>query len=143
MLSLNKSGEVIGVSDDGMQLIVMCGIFRSSVDLNSVESLEGYKPSYPEAVVNIKTSLSFSRSSAVKTRKNTIDVRGLRVHEAESVVEEKLRHTVSPLWIVHGIGSGRLKKGLLEWLSSLDYVEKVTAAELHDGGAGCSVVWLK
>ena len=142
LLSLNKSGEVIGVSDDGMQLIVMCGIFRSTVDLNSVESLEGHKPSYTESVVNIKRSLPFSSSSSVRTRKNTIDVRGLRVHEAESVVEEKLRHTSSPLWVVHGIGSGRLKKGLLEWLSNLDYVEKVTAAELHDGGAGCSVIWI-
>ncbi len=143
LVSLGKSGEVIGVSADGMQLIVMCGVFRSTVDLNSVESLEGQKPTQPETVVNIKSSLSLSSLSTVKTKKNTIDVRGLRVHEAESVVEEKLRHTTNHLWIVHGIGSGRLKKGLLEWLESLDYVEKVTPADLHDGGAGCSVVWLK
>ena len=108
-----------------------------------VESLEGEKPTPPEAIVNIKTSLSLSRSSSVRTKKNTIDVRGLRVHEAESVVEEKLRRSISPLWIIHGIGSGRLKKGLVEWLGSLEYVDKVTTADIHDGGPGCSVVWLK
>ncbi len=143
VISLGKSGEVKKVSDDGMQLIVMCGMFRSTVDLNSVESLEGQKPTHPKSVINIKTSISLGSSSIVRTKKNTIDVRGLRVHEAESVVEEKLRNTISPLWIVHGIGSGRLKKGLLDWLESLDYVDKIRAADLQDGGAGCSVVWLK
>ncbi len=143
LISLGKSGEVIGVSNDGMQLVVMCGVFRSTVDLHSVESLEGEKPTTPESIVNIKTSLSLSRSSSVRTKKNTIDVRGLRVHEAESVVEEKLRRSISPLWIIHGIGSGRLKKGLVEWLGSLEYVDRVTTADIHDGGTGCSVVWLK
>ena len=82
-------------------------------------------------------------SAAVRSHRNTIDVRGLRVHEAESVVEEKLRNTPSPLWVVHGIGSGRLKKGLIKWLEGLEYVDKVTSADHHDGGDGCSVVWLK
>jgi len=143
LISFGKAGEVIGVSADGTQLIVMCGVFRSTVDFDSVESLQGQKVSNPESIVNIKSSLTFTRSSTVRTKKNTVDVRGLRVHEAESVIEEKLRYSVSPLWIVHGIGSGRLKKGLLEWLGSLDYIEEVTAADSHDGGAGCSVVWLK
>jgi hypothetical protein len=28
-------------------------------------------------------------------------------------------------------------------LQNLDYVEKVTSAEQTDGGAGCTVIWLK
>jgi DNA mismatch repair protein MutS2 len=35
------------------------------------------------------------------------------------------------------------KRGFLEWLQNLDYVEKVTSAEQTDGGAGCTVIWLK
>ena len=100
-------------------------------------------PLNQHSVVNIKSNLQLGANPTVRTKKNTIDVRGLRVYEAEAVVEEKLRNTTGPLWIVHGIGTGRLKRGLIEWLETLDYIQKITSAEQFDGGAGCSVVWLK
>jgi DNA mismatch repair protein MutS2 len=71
-----------------------------------------------------------------------VDVRGLRVHEAEALVEEKLRGANGPLWVIHGIGTGRLKRGLRDWLATLPYVERVADAERGDGGPGCSVVWV-
>ncbi len=145
VIAIGKSGEVIEVSDDGSQLTVLCGVFRSTVDLNAVESLDGQKPIHPakDSVVTIKSGVSLTNQSNIRTKKNTIDVRGLRVHEAEAAVEEKLRNSLGPLWVIHGIGTGRLKRGLLEWLQNLDYVEKVTSAEQKDGGGGCTVVWLK
>ena len=81
------------------------------------------------------------RSSSVRTSQNTLDVRGLRVHEAEVVVEEYLRTSAGPLWVIHGIGTGKLKLGLRKWLETVPYVLKVTDADQNDGGAGCSVVW--
>ena len=143
--AIGKSGEVIEVSEDGSQLTVLCGVFRSTVDLNAVESLDGQKAIHPakDSVVTIKSRTSLTNQSNIRTKKNTIDVRGLRVHEAEAAVEEKLRNSLGPLWVIHGIGTGRLKRGLLEWLQKLDYVEKVTSAEQTDGGAGCTIIWLK
>ena len=92
--------------------------------------------------MQVKTSQVRKNLSLVRTKKNTLDVRGLRVHEAEGVIEEKLRYCSGALWVVHGIGSGKLKKGLRKWLNSLSYIEKVADAEPHDGGPGCSVVWM-
>ena len=46
------------------------------------------------------------------------------MNEAEAVVEEKLRSLSGPLWVIHGIGTGRLKRGLLEWVNNLEYVQK-------------------
>jgi DNA mismatch repair protein MutS2 len=65
------------------------------------------------------------------------------VHEAEAAVEESLRTSNGPLWVIHGIGTGRLKRGLRAWLSSLPYVERLGDAEPGDGGSGCTVVWPK
>ena len=70
-------------------------------------------------------------------------VRGMRVHEAEIIIEEKIRKFHGPLWIVHGIGTGKLKKGLRIWLSGLNYVDKVEDAANNEGGAGCSIAWIK
>ena len=66
---------------------------------------------------------------ALRTESNTVDVRGLRVHEAEAAVEEKLRAANGPLWVIHGIGSGKLRRGLRDWLATLPYVERVSDAE--------------
>jgi len=41
--SIGKAGEIIAFSDDGMQLTVLCGVFRSTVSLSEVESLDGQK----------------------------------------------------------------------------------------------------
>jgi DNA mismatch repair protein MutS2 len=79
----------------------------------------------------------------VRTERNTVDVRGLRVHEAEAAVEETLRGAHGPVWVIHGIGTGKLKRGLRDWLATVPWVERVSDAEQGDGGPGCSVVWLK
>ncbi len=139
--SIGKAGEIISFSDDGMQLTVLCGVFRSKVSLIEVESLDGQKAEMNPSV-QVKTSQVRKNLSLVRTKKNTLDVRGLRVHEAEGVIEEKLRNCSGALWVIHGIGSGKLKKGLREWFDSLSYIEKVADAEPHDGGPGCSVVWM-
>jgi DNA mismatch repair protein MutS2 len=70
-------------------------------------------------------------------------VRGLRVHEAEAQLEERLRQANGPVWVIHGIGTGKLKGGLRAWLATVPYVERVSDAEQGDGGPGCSVVWVK
>ncbi len=139
--SIGKAGEIISFSDDGMQLTVLCGVFRSKVSLSAVESLDGQKAEI-NTTVKVKTSQVRKNFSLVRTTKNTLDVRGLRVHEAEGVIEEKLRNCSGALWVIHGIGSGKLKKGLRKWLDSLSYIEKVVDAEPHDGGPGCSVIWM-
>ena len=139
--SIGKAGEIISFSDDGMQLTVLCGVFRSTVNLSEVESLDGQKAELNK-VFKVKTSQVRKNFSLVRTKKNTLDVRGLRVHEAEGVIEEKLRNCSGALWIIHGIGSGKLKKGLREWFQSLSYIEKVADAEPYDGGPGCTVIWM-
>ena len=140
LLALGKAAEVLAISDDGCQLSVRCGVLRSTVDLAAVESLDGRRPSPPQPVVKVKAR-AVGAGAQVRTSRNTVDVRGMRVHEAESAVEEVLRSASGPVWVIHGVGSGRLKRGLRAWLGTVPYVERVCDAEQADGGAGCSVVW--
>jgi len=139
--AIGKAGEIISFSDNGMQLTVLCGVFRSTVNLNEIESLDGQKVSL-KTVVKVNSFQVSKNFSLVRTKKNTLDVRGLRVHEAESVIEEKLRNCSGALWVIHGIGSGKLKQGLRKWFKTLSYIEKVADAEPYDGGPGCSVIWM-
>ena len=149
LLSLGKAAEVLALADDGKELSVRCGVLRLTVPLEGIEGLQGEKPSPPPPPVQLRPvvpantngSARGGSSPSVRTSRNSVDVRGMRVHEAESAVEEQLRHCRGPLWVIHGVGSGRLKRGLRSWLEGLAYVEKVCDAEPGDGGAGCSVIW--
>ena len=144
VLSLGKAGEVLALSADGSELTVRCGVMRLNLELSAIEGLNGEKPAPPEATVKVRSRTPIgSRSPDVRTERNTVDVRGMRVHEAEAAVEERLRSASGPLWVIHGIGTGKLKRGLREWLATVPYVERVSDAEQGDGGQGCSVIWPK
>ncbi len=143
VIPLAKSGEVLSISEDGLYLTVQCGMLRSKVHISSIESLDGRKTEPVKSIVEVKTSRNFGTSEKVRMKSNTIDVRGMRVHEAEIVVEEFLRKANGPIWVIHGIGTGKLKSGLRKWLENVSYVERVLDANKTDGGAGCSVIWLR
>ncbi|QEY33549.1 endonuclease MutS2 [Synechococcus sp. RSCCF101] len=145
VLSLGKAAEVLELVEGGRQLVVRCGVMRMTVELSAIEALDGRRPAPPDppaAAVQVRHRLPATGAGPqVRTAANTIDVRGLRVHEAEAMVEEQLRHARGPLWVIHGIGTGRLKRGLRSWLDTVPYVERVSDAEPGDGGTGCSVIW--
>lgn len=145
LLALGKAAEVLAISADGLELTLRCGVLRSTVALSAIEGLNGEKPApqAPPPVTVRSRRAPGSRGPQVRTESNTVDVRGLRVHEAEAAVEERLRGANGPVWVIHGIGTGKLKRGLREWLAGVPYVERVSDAEQGDGGMGCSVVWVK
>ena len=145
LLALGKAAEVLAISTDGLELTLRCGVLRSTVELAAIEGLNGEKPSPPPPPpVTVRSRRPpGSRGPQVRTEANTVDVRGLRVHEAEAAVEERLRGANGPVWVIHGIGTGKLRRGLRDWLATVPYVERVSDAEQGDGGPGCSVVWVR
>ncbi len=146
LLALGKAAEVLAIAADGQELTVRCGVMRMTVELAAIEGLHGEKPTPPEPKVQVqvqgKRGLG-GRGPDVRTERNTVDVRGLRVHEAEAAVEEHLRNANGPVWVIHGVGTGKLKRGLRQWLETVPYVERVSDAAQGDGGGGCSVVYVK
>ena len=141
--ALNSQGKIIDSDEKGLTFTVNCGSFNSLISINDLEGINGEKPLINKSKIRVKAINDSYSSAKVRTSSNTLDVRGLRVHEAEIVIEEKMRKFHGPLWIIHGIGTGKLKKGLKSWLSKLDYIDKIEDAEPSEGGSGCSIVWIK
>ena len=141
--SLNSTGQIIDFDKKGEFYEVKCGSFRSSLTVNDFEGINGEKPSFKKSKIEVNSLREDFSFSKIRTNKNTIDVRGLRLHEAEILIEEKMRKFHGPLWIVHGIGTGKLKQGLRLWLSGLNYVDKIEDAANNEGGPGCSIAWIK
>jgi len=148
LLALGKAAEVLAIAADGQELTVRCGVMRMTVELTAIEGLHGEKPTPPEPKLQVQVQVQGKRGLGgrgpdVRTERNTVDVRGLRVHEAEAAVEEHLRNANGPVWVIHGVGTGKLKRGLRQWLETVPYVERVSDAAQGDGGGGCSVVYVQ
>lgn len=75
---------------------------------------------------------------------STLDLRGYRVEEALDTVENYLDKAslanLSPVYIIHGHGTGALKEAVRDFLKSSPYVAKYRAGEDAEGGDGVSVV---
>lgn len=78
-----------------------------------------------------------------QTDQNTVDVRGQRSDEALSQVEAGLSSVAagSALCVIHGVGSGKLRSDIHEFLRQSSQVTKFNLEK--DSSGGCTVVYLK
>jgi DNA mismatch repair protein MutS2 len=76
-----------------------------------------------------------------------IQLRGHPVDEALELVDKYLDDaylsSLSPIRLVHGIGSGRLKRAIAELLARHPHVETFASAPADEGGPGVTVVRLR
>ena len=82
-----------------------------------------------------------------QTRANTLDLRGQRADEALSELEAFLDRTAlegaDVVFVIHGHGTGALRKVVREYLATSPYVERFRPGGKGEGGDGVSVVSLR
>lgn len=80
---------------------------------------------------------------AIRTSQNTIDLRGSRVADAETVLDKAISQASGPLWIIHGHGTGRLRQGVHDFLQQHPRVSRYEPAQPADGGTGVTVAYVE
>ena len=82
----------------------------------------------------------------LSTTDNTLDLRGQRLEVAlektEAFCDLGVVKHVSPLVLIHGHGTGKLKAGIRGWLTGNRYVDGFRPGEAGEGGDGVTVVAL-
>jgi DNA mismatch repair protein MutS2 len=83
----------------------------------------------------------------IQTSDNTVDLRGLRVHEVLGMAEQFLDRSLGAgrrvAFLVHGHGQGALRDTLRDALRQSRYVARMRPGEPREGGDGVTVVWLR
>jgi len=94
-----------------------------------------------------KTASREKKDIAVRTEQNTLNVIGKRFEEAEREVDfffsDCLVSGWSTCYILHGHGTGQLKRGLRESLRKNPLVRSAKPASAEDGGDALTIVRLK
>lgn len=137
---LGQTAEVLTIPDVEGNFSVRFGLMKMTVQLQDIESLDGQKP---EPVVKPKTPPSVIVPAppvpAIRTSKNTVDLRGKRVADAEYILDKAISEAPGPLWIIHGHGTGKLKQGVHAFLQQHPRVTHYEPAEQADGGSGVTI----
>lgn len=83
----------------------------------------------------------------IQTPDNSVDLRGLRAHEAVAMAEQFLDrcvgHALRVAFLIHGHGTGALRQAIRDAVRASPYVERSRPGEGREGGDGVTVVWLK
>jgi DNA mismatch repair protein MutS2 len=145
---IGQKAEVLSEVDDNGNLNVKFGIMKMNVALADIESLTGEKatplPKKSGAKVPGKTPPT-ATVVAIRTSKNTVDIRGQRVANAESEIERGIGQAYESgiMWVIHGKGTGKLREGVHEFLAHHPQVDRFELAGEKDGGGGVTIAYLK
>ncbi|WP_341737781.1 endonuclease MutS2 [Microcoleus sp. CAWBG640] len=157
--SLGQTAEVLSGPDANEELSVRFGIMKMTVKLAEIESLDGQKPETKAQLAKIAAQAQATAKAkqvqsevakpnpeiAIRTANNTIDLRGARVSDAEIEVDRALSKAFEygVLWIVHGKGTGQLRRGIHEFLDTHPQVSRYELASQKEGGGGVTIAFLK
>lgn len=138
--TLDNEGEITAVA--GNKVTVMCGAI--SVNVHKSHCFKGETKKLKPVKQRVRSVVSYSRfqHEAVSTSLNII---GKTVSEALPLVDKFLNDCfmagISPVQIIHGKGTGMLRKGVHNHLKTLNFVSEFKMATVENGGAGVTEVY--
>ena len=133
---IDRAVEVITPPDEQGRVEVLLGTMRATIPVYQLQRpAEGHPPAAQHRV-------HYSRSSNRRADPE-IDIRGLRVDEAMDRLEGTLNAAaldgVSPVRVIHGKGTGALRRAVRDYLEGHPLVATVAPGE-GPGGDGVTVV---
>ncbi|WP_297019278.1 endonuclease MutS2 [uncultured Dialister sp.] len=138
--TIESEGSIVSVSRN--QVTVRCGLIQVKVTPDHLfKAVKPKKETFKNPYAHKKAPMTRS-VTAVHTELNII---GKTVDEAIPEVDRFLNECfmagVSPVRIIHGKGTGSLRRGVQDYLRTLNFVTEFHEADPANGGAGVTEVY--
>lgn len=144
VLSLNLKGTVSSMPDAKGNLFVQMGILRSQVNIKDLEKLDDTVITASGLNKTGSGKIKMSKSASISTEINLL---GKTVDEAIAELDKYLDDAyiahLSSVRIVHGKGTGALRKGVHNYLRRQKHVKSYRLGEFGEGDAGVTIVEFK
>ena len=144
VLSLNLKGTVSTLPDAKGNLFVQMGILHSQVNIRDLEKLDDTVITGGNFSKTGSGKIKMSKSASVSTEINLL---GKTVDEAIMELDKYLDDAyiahLPSVRIVHGKGTGALRKGVHNYLRRQKHVKSYRLGEFGEGDAGLTIVEFK
>ena len=143
---INKKAEVVSLPDKSGKLTVIAGIMKLQTDIENIRLVENSvtvnnrKPAKHKAISGIK-------SRAERTAQTEIDLRCMACDEAvielERFIDSAVLSGIETVHIIHGKGTGVLRKGVQASLKTNKNVKSFRLGVFGEGESGVTIATLK
>lgn len=151
LITINQKGTIYSLPKDNGDLVVLIGSAKVNCNVANIKLIKENK-SRKKSSSNLKPRTNIAGSAKLRMEKNLnqsreIDIRGMAVDEAELVLDKflddcSLGH-VEMATIIHGKGTGVLRKGVHAFLKRNGHVRAYRIGTYGEGEAGVTIVQLK
>jgi DNA mismatch repair protein MutS2 len=136
--TLKQQGEILAVGST--DITVQLGLLKFTVPISVCRLL-------PESGKTKEITASRRvNMTKVDTVARQIDIRGLTIEEGETILDKYIDDAIlsglNEVLIIHGKGTGALRKGIKVYLENHPHVKGIRIAELNEGGMGATVARL-
>lgn len=117
---------------------------RTAANVHNGSGLSKWANKNPNETGDRGSTNAKKKALMFRTSANSIDVRGDRVEQAISKIDQALDRALGmgALWIIHGHGTGKLRTGVRNFLKEHSLVSHIEDAEQIDGGTGVTIAYL-
>lgn len=142
--SLGGEGEVVSVDEKKGIVQIQSGMLKMKADISEIR-LIGAKKQPKRQVGGTRTVHTGSKSAASAT--SSVDVRGMTVEEAvldlDKFIDGVLRSGLNEITIIHGKGTGALRKGIHVYLRKHPNIRTFRVGTFGEGEEGVTIAELK
>lgn len=146
LVKMGTQAEVVGVNKDGT-LQLQAGILKLKAKQGEVRVLEDVTARKKQSARDKQRAASVSRPFRASAAKAELDLRGMMVDEALGAVDlfldNALMGKLEAVTIIHGKGTGALRKAVREHLKKSRYVKEFRPGVYGEGEDGVTVATLK
>ncbi len=138
VISLSKKGEVVEADDNKKIALIKIGIMKITLPYHDLILTNSNKEEETYRIIK-----EVNRGHIPME----IDVRGLTVDECLYQIEKYLDEAVLSKYphvrIIHGMGTGALRKAIWEYLKVLPFIKSFRYGDASEGSIGATIVYLK
>ncbi len=146
LVKMGTQAEVVGVNKDGT-LQLQAGILKMKARQSEVRVLEDVTARKKQSAKDKARAAAVSRPFRASAAKAELDLRGMMVDEALGAVDlfldNALMGKLETVTIIHGKGTGALRKAVREHLKKSRYVKEYRPGVYGEGEDGVTVATLK
>lgn len=141
--SLGSEGEVTAIDEKKQTVSIQSGFMKLKADITDVRLL-GAKKQTSKSHGGFRT---VNTSKFTSTANSSVDVRGKTVEEAmldlDSFIDSVLRSGLNEITIIHGKGTGALRKGIHVYLRKHPNIRTFRVGTFGEGEEGVTIAELK
>ena len=144
VISMGLKGTVSTLPDAKGNLFVQMGILRSQVNIDDIALLEEAASENIKSKKSSAGSIRMSKSSSVSTQINLLGkTTDEALNELDKYLDDAYMAHVPSVRIVHGKGTGTLRKAVHNYLRRQKHVESFRLGEFGEGDSGVTIVTFK